>query len=586
MQASLLGASATLESISRDKKFNQITGLRYRDNSLLVNSQQTQTNYNPSFIDLQSYLSYRFSEKFHLNFLGTAAINNYRNRPLTRQTNFGTLDQPLALLVFFQGNEQNKYTTVQGALKADFFPSEDLRLNLTASTYHALEEELTDVIAQYRLGEIDTDLGSDSFGEVTASRGIGTQFNRSRNILDALVINIGHQGQYSRDKKELRWGIKYQLEDFRDQLREAEFLDSLGIFIRPPDSGIPNNQPDEPFTGPIIPFEGVNARNTSRIQRLLAFTQFSNQTRWEDLEVYYNLGLRVQYWNTSAEGFASTDRLILSPRFQFGLKPDGERDMVFRLSAGLYQQPPFYRELRAPNGVLQPNVRAQRSLHIILGNEYSFKLWNRPFNLTSEAYYKRIGDVNTYTLEDVRIRYAANNDAKAYAYGFDFRLNGAFVPGTESWLSLGFMKTEENQNGRGYISRPTDQLFKAGLLFQDYIPNLPNFRMYLNLVYSTGLPGGSPSYADPYNFQNRLRDYRRADLGISHIFVDEKQKYPKGHWLSGIESLNVGFEIYNLFNNQNSITNTWVRDVDTKQQFAVPNFMTSRILNVILRMRL
>ncbi|MCE2612634.1 carboxypeptidase-like regulatory domain-containing protein [Flavobacteriaceae bacterium D16] len=585
LEASLLGASATIESRSKDKKFSQITGLRFRDNSLLVNSQQTQSNYNPSFIDMQSYLSYKFTEKFHLNFLGTVAINNYRNEPLSRQTNFGTLDQPLALVVFFQGNEQNKYSTVQGAVKADLFPSDSLQLNFTASAYHALEEEFSDVIAQYELGEIDTDLGSDTFGQVTSSRGIGTQFNRARNILDALVLKLGHQGKLSRENKELSWGLQYQFEDFRDQLNESEFLDSLGVFIRPPGSGITNNEPEEPFNGPILPFEGVNAQNNSQTHRVMTYGQFSNQSRWKDTEIYYNIGLRAQYWSSSGEGFRTTQQFILSPRLQFGLKPDWKRDMLFRLAAGLYQQPPFYRELRAPTGILQPEVRAQKSFHIILGNEYSFRLWNRPFNLSSEAYYKFLSDVNVYTLEDVRIRYAANNDAKAFAYGLDFRLNGAFVPGTESWLSLGFLRTEENQNNRGYISRPSDQRFKAAILFQDYIPDLPNFRMYLNLVYSTGLPGGSPSYADPYNFQNRLRDYRRADLGISHIFVDENNTYPKGHWLSGIENLNVGFEIYNLFNNQNSITNTWVRDVDSKQQFAVPNFMTSRVFNVILRMR-
>ena len=585
MEASLLGASATVESRSKNKKFSQITGLRYRDNSLLVNSQQTQTNYNPNFVDLQSFLSYKFTDKFHLNFLGNVAVNNYRNEPLSRQTNFGTIDQPLALIVFFQGNEQNKYTTVQGAVKADFIPSDSLKLSFTASAYHALEEEFSDVIAQYELGEIDTDLGSDTVGEVTSSRGIGTQFNRARNIIDALVIQMGHQGKLTRNKKELAWGLQYQIEDFRDQLRESEFLDSLGILIRPPGSGPPNNEPEDPFNAPILPFEGVSAQNSSQTQRILSYLQFSNQSQWQNAEVYYNIGIRAQYWSTNGEGFPEVDQFIFSPRMQFGLKPNWKRDMLFRIAIGLYQQPPFYRELRAPNGILQPEVRAQKSLHFILGNEYSFRLWNRPFNLSSEAYYKSLSDVNTYTLEDVRIRYAANNEADAYAYGLDFRLNGAFVPGTESWLSLGFLRTEENQNNRGFISRPTDQRFKAGLLFQDYIPNLPNFRMYLNLIYSTGLPGGSPSYADPYNFQNRLRDYRRADLGISHIFVDENNTYPKGHWLSGIESLNVGFEIYNLFNNQNSITNTWVRDVDSKQQFAVPNFMTSRVLNIIVRMR-
>jgi hypothetical protein len=259
--------------------------------------------------------------------------------------------------------------------------------------------------------------------------------------------------------------------------------------------------------------------------------------------------------------------------------------MLFRISGGLYQQPPMYRELRDGNGQVHPEVRAQRSFHYVLGQEYSFILWDRPFTLINEAYYKRLDRVNPYTLEDVRIRYMANNSAKAYAYGAEIRLNGAFVPGTQSWVSIGYLKTEENRAGRGYIARPTDQRLKLGILFQDYVPSMPNLRMYLNLVYNTGVPGGSPSYADPYIFQNRLRDYKRADLGISYIFADADTRYPKNHWLGRFKELNVGLEIFNLFNTQNSITNTWVRDVEDKQEYAVPNFMTSRVLNLKIGMR-
>ena len=276
---------------------------------------------------------------------------------------------------------------------------------------------------------------------------------------------------------------------------------------------------------------------------------------------------------------------IFSPRIQLAVKPKWEKDILFRISAGVYQQPPFYRELRDETGTIQSDVKAQKSTHYVLGNEYSFQLWNRPFTLISEAYFKDLKNVNTYTLEDVRLRYVANNNAKAYVYGFEMRMSGAFVPGTESWVSIGYLKTEENSNERGYIARPTDQRLKFAILFQDYIPTIPNIRMHLNLVYNTGVPGGSPNYADPYIFQSRLRDYKRADLGISYIFVDGKKKYHKSHWLYKFKELSMGFEVFNLFNNQNSITNTWVRDADSKQQFAVPNFMTSRVLNLKLSTR-
>ncbi|MBT8264112.1 MAG: TonB-dependent receptor, partial [Muriicola sp.] len=314
-------------------------------------------------------------------------------------------------------------------------------------------------------------------------------------------------------------------------------------------------------------------------------TQYSkNNTQGSDA-FYYNLGIRAQYWTTSGKDIATNSHVILSPRAQIAIKPGWKKDMLFRFATGFYQQPPSYRELRNALGEVQSQVKAQKSLHFLIGNDYSFKLWERPFSLVTEAYYKRLSDVNTYTLEDVRIRYAANNNAKAYAYGLDLRLYGAFVPGTESWVSLGYLKTEENSDDRGFISRPTDQRIKVGILFQDYVPTIPNLKMYLNLVYSTGVPGGSPNYADPYIFQNSLRDYKRADLGISHIFADINNRLPEEHWLHRFEELQVGFEIFNLFNNQNSITNTWVRDVESKQQFAVPNFMTSRVLNIKLQMR-
>ncbi|WP_190809296.1 carboxypeptidase-like regulatory domain-containing protein [Flagellimonas sp. S3867] len=584
VEGSLLGAGTTLETISKNKKFSSITGVRYRNNSLLVNSQQTLSNFNPKFVDAQSYLTYRFSKKFHLNFLGNYSINDYENEPLTRQTNFGTINDPRALLVFYEGKENSKYSNALGAIKADLLIGDDVKLSATTSIYHAQEEEFSDIIASYELAEVDTNLGG-NLGGVTSSRGVGSQFNRARNQLDALILNLAHRGKYKKNGKTLEWGIKFTHEDIRDQLRESEFIDSAGFFIRPSEPPVINNQPEEPFTGDLVAFEGVQAINFAKTNRFSSFAQFSQQTQWGNNEIYFNLGMRAQHWVLSGEGFNSNSQTLFSPRAQFSVKPDWEKDLLFRFAIGSYQQPAFYRELRDITGSINPNVKAQRSIHYVMGSEFSFNLWNRPFILTGEAYYKDLNNVNTYTIEDIRIRYAAQNNATAYAYGFDFRLTGTFVPGAESWVSLGYLKTEENIDGRGNISRPTDQRLKLAVLFQDYVPTIPNLRLHLNLVYNTGVPGGSPNNADPYDFQNRLRDYRRADMGISYIFADSKNKHPQGHWLHGFKEFNFGFEIFNMFNNQNSITNTWVRDVDTQQQFAVPNFLTSRVLNVKFGMR-
>jgi hypothetical protein len=213
-------------------------------------------------------------------------------------------------------------------------------------------------------------------------------------------------------------------------------------------------------------------------------------------------------------------------------------------------------------------------------------MWKRPFKIVTEAYYKSIEDANTYSIDNVRIRYRANNNATAFAYGFDARINGEFVEGVESWFSFGYLKTQENQDNRGYIDRPTDQRLKFAVLFQDYIPKLPSFKMYLNLVYNTGLPGGSPAYADVYDYQLRLRDYARADLGFSYVLTENKKNTVDLRWLRKFRDLSVGFEIFNLFNNQNAITNTWVRDVYSKVQYGVPNYMTTRVFNLKLSARL
>ncbi|MDB4752498.1 TonB-dependent receptor plug domain-containing protein [Winogradskyella sp.] len=582
---SLLGGSIAGETVSKDGKFSGIAGVRYRDNSLILNNLETDGNVEPVFADAQTYLTYRFSDKFHLNFLGNISLNKYNFQPENRQTNFGTLEQPVALLVFYDGQEEDEYQTYFGAFKASYFVNDDLTLKLIGSAYHTVEQEFFDIFAQYRLGEVNTNIGDDDLGEVEFSEGIGSQLTHARNELDAFIVNVEHRGDYSVDEEStVEWSIKYTDEDIRDRLVEYEVIDSAGFSIRPPNFNQPNLQPYEPFSGPLTAFENIRALNRAKIQRIQAFAQYSKRTSWGDNEVFYNAGIRAHNWTVSGVGIESNTQTVFSPRAQFAIKPNWDKDMLFRIAGGLYYQPPFYRELRDSSGVVQPNVKAQKSFHIVVGNEYSFEMWDRPFKLVTEAYYKGMTDVNPYTLENVRIRYRAKNNAEAYAYGLDMRLNGEFVPGTESWFSFGYLKTEENIDNRGYIARPTDQRLKFGALFQDYVPNMPDLKMYLNLVYNTGVPGGSPSYADPYDFQIRLRDYRRADLGISYEIVNPERRY-RSNWKKAFKEFSIGFEIYNMFNNQNSITNTWVRDVYSKRQFAIPNYLTPRVFNLRLSAR-
>ncbi|NNK74704.1 MAG: TonB-dependent receptor plug domain-containing protein, partial [Maribacter sp.] len=267
LDLSLLGASMALETRSKNKKLSNITGIRYRNNGLLVNSQETNSNFNPVFADIQSFFTYRMSKKLHLDLLGNLSINDYQNQPLNRQTNFGTFSEPKALLVQYGGNENNRYATALAAIKANYFLNEAVTLKLITSIYHTTEEEYSDVVARYELGEIDTDLGSPNLGEVTSARAVGGQFTRARNALDALIFNIEQKGGYSKRDHHLEWGLKYTHEDIRDQLQESEFIDSAGFSIRPPLAEFANNQPETPFNAPLVPYQGISARNFVKTNR-------------------------------------------------------------------------------------------------------------------------------------------------------------------------------------------------------------------------------------------------------------------------------------------------------------------------------
>ncbi len=590
MDASFLGGAVSVEAASKNQKWSAITGVRYRDNSLLVNSQETQTNFRPTFADVQTNVTYNPNTKWQFSFLGNISQNKYNYQPLTRQTNFGTISQPIALQVFYEGQEKDRYDTYFGALKATYKVNENFTLKLIGSAYHTLEQEYFDIFAQYALGEVDGNIGSETFGDVTFSRAIGTQLNHARNDLDALIVNAEVKGFHDVKKHQIEWGFKYTREDIRDRIVEWEVIDSAGFSLNPPRIEFPNiptnDQPYNAFTGPLVPYKNVRAKNFATIDRLSGYGQWSLKDKLGSSDVWYNAGVRFHQWQVSGDNINGDSQIVFSPRAQFAIKPEWEKDIVFRISGGYYYQPPFYRELRDKTGTVQPNVKAQSSMHLVLATDYSFKLWSRPFKMVGEAYYKALDDVNPYTIENVRIRYAANNNATAFAQGLDLRLNGEFVPGTESWFSFSYLKTKENIDNKGDIARPTDQRFKFAILFQDYMPNIPSVKIYLNLVYNTGVPGGSPSYADPYVYQSRLRDYRRADAGFSYVFTEKNALRPDGHWLKRFNELSLGFEIFNMFNNQNAITNTWVRDVYTKNQYGIPNYLTTRVFNLKLSVRL
>ena len=480
LEGSLLGASITFED-PIVKKLTSISSFRYRDNSLFVNSKQVETNFRPRFIDFQTFLEYDASDYLRFRFLGNFSLNNYNYQPLSRRTRFGTIANPLELIVFYSGQEEDNYETSFGAFSAEYEVNDYLTLNATVSRYNTQEEERFDIAANYNLGEVDSNIGSENFGEVEFSQGIGSQLNHARNDLDAVITNVQIKGSHKFDRQQWSFGTKFQKEDIRDRIREWEVIDSLGFSIRPPNHNIGNNQPYEPFEGEITPFQNIREDNTVQINRISGYAQFGEKLFWNNNEAWYNIGIRAQYWNVTGNGVTGKSQTIISPRAQFAIKPSWEKDMLFRMSGGWYSQPPSYRELRGFDGKVNIDVKAQKSIHLVLGMDYSFDMWDRPFKLTAEAYYKDLSNVNSYTIDNVRIRYRADNNATAYAHGLDLRLNGEFVPGSDSWVSLGYLKTEENIDDRGNISRPADQRIKFAILFQDYVPNLPSLKAYLNL---------------------------------------------------------------------------------------------------------
>ena len=576
INTSFLGGSFTSENISKDKNISNILGLRYRDNSLLVNSKETNSNFKPSFFDLQNHLRLSVNPRLSISTLTNFSLNRYNFKPLNRQTNFGTLDDPLALIIFYDGEEKDRYATFFNSISVDYKPNQRDTYTINSSFYNTTEKEYFDILAQYNLAEVNTNIGSEDLGEVEFSQGVGSQLNHARNDLNAQIFNIESKLKLIRKKNEFNFSFKFTKENISDRIVEWEVIDSAGYFIDPPFITNISEQPYEANEGPIVPFQNIRSTIDTSIERIQFYSQWESESYINNNKIYYNLGIRAHNWSLNSSGDWSNDvknKIVISPRFQIGYVPSWNPKMIFNLKYGIYYQPPFYKELRSFSGEINPSLRAQKSTHYVLSNEYRFDLWNRPFRLNSELYFKDLDDLNTYTIDNVRIRYVANNNAFGYAYGLDLRLNGEFVKGTESWFSFGYLKTEENIDHRGYISRPTDQRLKFGVLFQDYVPNMPNLKMFINLIYNTGLPGGSPSYADPYEYQNRLPDYKRADIGIMYLISNARK-------LFNVEEVSIGMEIFNMFNMQNTITNTCVRDVYSKRQYSIANYLSPRIFNL------
>lgn len=594
MEGSLLGGNLVYENRHLNQRLTTLVGARYRTNQLLVGSLDTEADFVPRFSDIQAYLTYDLSDEWELNFLGNYSSNIYQVTPTSRTTDFGTFQEALRLNVFFDGKEDYDFTTRFAALGATNRRSKNLQLTYQASVFQTTEQEYFDVIGAYRLGELNTNLGSDDFGEISFTRSIGAFQNYARNYLDAIVANVAHRGIWEKDELTWRWGLRLQYEDIVDRYKEWERIDSAGFNV-PNGTGfrydslvITGVDPQgNPRSGLVYSsfgreqalnlFESFESRVGVQSARVMAYAERSKLYELKDgSDLFFNLGLRTHFWTFNNQN-------VLSPRTSLSWKPNWKkRDMVFRLATGLYYQPPFYREMRNLDGGLNEDIRAQASWHFVLANDYQLRIWNRPFKMVTELYYKQFDNLIPYDLDNVRIRYRAENSARGYATGIDYRINGEFVEGIDSWASLSVMTIQEDiaGDGAGFLPRPTDQRMNFKIFFQDYLPNDPSFRVSLTLAYGTGLPFGPPQ-ATPEERVFRLPDYRRVDIGFSKVLKAEGKTY-KMAFLNNFRSLWIGLEVFNLLDITNTISYLWVKDISTAREYAVPNYLTPRLLNVKL----
>lgn len=598
----LLGFSAHAEGISPNTRVTYLIGVRRKTNQYLLRSLETKGDYKPSFTDVQGLVNVMLNEKMDIDFLVNYARNKYNVVPATRETDFGTLNDALRLTIYFDGQEEDRFETFFGATSFNFRPKKNVLLKFIASGFHTLESETFDIQGQYWLDQLDASFGNDGFGSVAFNKGVGTFLNHARNFLDVTVINAEHKGSYIKDNVITYWGLKYQHEIINDNISEWQMIDSAGY-------SLPHSPDSVGYTNPLVqPYYPLLMQDVVKAKIDLSSNRYSGyfQKKWifesDSTGFSITAGVRGNYWDMN-------NQFIFSPRTTLSYKPDWESDYIFRLSAGVYSQPPFYRELRDIYGVVNKDLKAQKSYHFVVSSQHDFEAWKRPFRFVSEIYYKYLDDLIPYEVDNVRIRYYANNKAHGYATGIDMKVNGEFVKGIESWASMSVMQTREdieddyfykyyNKSGEeiisgyttdnvvfdsvrhepGYIPRPTDQRVNFALFFQDFLPKNPTYKMHLTLMFGSSLPFGPPSL-ERYKDTLRIPPYRRVDIGFSKQLKSETSKVKVKSPLRYFKSVWLTLEVFNLLQVNNTISYLWVKDVNNRQ-YAIPNYLTPRQLNL------
>lgn len=558
--ASLMGASLSVGQGS--KKFSQLHGIRYKRNSSLLSSMDTKGEYDPTFFDYQTNLTYRINQKLKVSLLGNIALNHYKFTPQNRTTTFGTSMDAKQFTVFFDGHEKDRFETYFGALSLDYRLSRSTNLQLLGSGYLTNELVAYDISGEYWLDEAGT---SDVGGEL----GVGRYHEHARNRLKASVLSLALKGETAINQRHtLTYGLSMQGEKIMDRSREWELRDSAGFSL---------------------PSDGINLRMVYNLAsnqdlsstRIAAFAQDAWKINTAAGFLTLNAGVRMSYWSFNKE-------FLVSPRVTLGFIPEKSPSWALRFATGLYYQSPFYKEYRMPVSdadgnqtiLLNKDIKSQRSFHLIAGTDYTFRALNRPFKLSGEIYYKALSDLVPYEIDNLKIVYSGLNESSGYAAGIDLKLFGQFVPGSDSWVSFSLMKTSETLHGVK-VPRPTDRSYSLGLFFTDYFPKFPKLKFALRGILMDGLPSTAPrSTRDKGYF--RMPPYKRVDIGLSYALLSPLKE---GESRSGLgrylKSVWLGVDVFNLLDITNVASYYWVTDVNDIQ-YAVPNYLTRRQLNVRL----
>ncbi len=555
LSASLLGANAYI-GIGKEDKWSMTHSLRYKTSQYLLGTLDTHGEYAPSFVDYQTYLTYKLAKQWEMGFIGNVSQNKYRFIPSDRSTSFGTLENVKEFKVYFGGQEKDKFTTWFGALNLTHTSDINHAITLNLSAYRTNEAETFDIISQYWLDDVDEE----------KNMGVGTYMEHARNYLTASVVSAGLNSKHTLGQHELQWGAEYKLEHIADNINEWEMRDSAGYSL--------------PHTGERIELiYNLRSQNEVRNHRLSAFVQ-DTWRRHTDAGIFViNSGFRLAYWSWNGEP-------LISPRISVGFIPEKNKKLTFRLATGVYYQSPFYKEYRDTIQAigssyvrLNSNIKSQRSIQIVGAMDYQFRMWDRPFKLTTEVYYKALSNLIPYNANNVRLTYYGENCASGYAAGLDMKLFGEFIPGTDSWITASIMSTEEKIDGKWY-PRPTDQRFNLSFCFTDYFPGSNRWQMNLRATYANGFPFGPP-HSGRERMTFRAPAYRRIDMGMSYRLLNNEERTITYGWRRHFRNIWLGLDAFNLLGIQNVNSYYWISDTEN-HRYAVPNYLTGLRLNARL----